>query len=87
MEFREKITCSEVHKVKNRIGKLKTVNGGLALQTSLSKNRLIVSDQQISCYLKIEMKMSIHDKTMAHLLKDSSSRRGEECLVKLINQK
>ena len=63
--FRERRTCSEVCKVKNRVGKLKTVNGGLALQTSLSKNRLIVSYQQISCHLKIEVKMSIHYKTFA----------------------
>ena len=71
--LREKRTCSEVCKVKNRIGKLKTVNGGLALQTSLGKNGVIVTYQQISCHLKIEAKMSIHYKTMAHLLKDSWS--------------
>ena len=85
--LREKRTCREVCKVKNRIGKLKTVNGGLALQTSLGKNGVIVTYQQISCHLKIEAKMSIHYKTMAHLLKDSWSRRGKEYIVKLINQR
>ena len=31
--------------------------------------------------------MSIHSKAMAHLPKDSWSRREKECIVKLINQK
>ena len=84
--LREKSICSEVCKVKNSIVNLKTVNGGLPLQTS--ENRLIVSYQQkTSCYLKMEVKISIHFKPMAHLLKDSWSRRGKECIVKLINQK
>lgn len=83
--LREKRICSEVCKVKNRIVKLRTVNGGLVLQTS--KYRHIVSDQQkISCYLKMEAKISIHFKAMAHLLKDSWSRRVKGCIVKLINQ-
>ena len=46
--LREKRTSSEVCKVMNHSGKLKTVNGGLALQTSLSKSRLIISYQKIS---------------------------------------
>lgn len=83
--LREKRISSEVCKVKNRIVKLRTVNGGLELQTS--KYRHIVRDQQkISCYLKMEANISIHFKPMAHLLKDCWSRRVKGCIVKLINQ-
>ena len=53
----EKRTCSKVCMDKNRIGELKTINGGLALHTSLIKNRLMVGYQQISCHLKLEVKM------------------------------
>lgn len=63
------------------------VNGGLVLQTSLRKNRLIVSYQQISWHLKKRSENVESLKTMAHFLEDSWSKRGKEYKVKQINQK
>lgn len=63
------------------------VNGGLVLQTSLRKNRLIVSYQQISWHLKKRSENVESLKIMAHILEDSWSKRGKEYKVKQINQK